>query len=129
MKETLSGLFRRPRGRREKGAYFETLARDFLAAQGLTDFQSNYLGRCGEIDLIARDGEYLVFVEVRYRQASAHGSPVATVTRHKQEKIRRTALLFLQKHGLTNRMPCRFDVVGIIEGTGGPEFRWIKNAF
>ena len=124
MIDKLSGLLTR-----EKGAYFEVLARDFLAAQGLTDFRSNYLCRCGEIDLIARDGECLVFVEVRYRQASAHGSPVATVTRSKQQKIRRAAQLFLQKHGLTNRMPCRFDVVGINDGAGGPEIRWIKNAF
>ena len=125
----LTSVSGRSRGRREKGTFFETLARDFLAAQGLTDFQTNYLCRCGEIDIIARDGDYLVFVEVRYRKAGTHGSAVATVTRVKQQKIRRAAQLFLQKYGLTNRMPCRFDVVGISDGPGGPEFRWIKNAF
>jgi len=51
------------------------------------------------------------------------------VTPAKQEKIRRTALNFLQKHGLTNKMPSRFDVVGITGSLKVPSFRWIKNAF
>ncbi len=94
----------------------------------MTDFRSNYLCRSVEIDLIPREVEYLIFVELRYRQASAHGSPAVTVTRSKQQKIR-CAELLLQKYGLTNRMPGRFDVVGITNGAGSPEFWWIKKCF
>lgn len=114
---------------RDKGGHYEALARDFLRTQGLTDFHFNFHSRYGEIDLIARDGDCLVFVEVRYRHSSGHGSAVASVTRRKQEKLRSTAQHFLQKHGLTNRMPCRFDVVGISGDARDPQFRWIKNAF
>lgn len=124
----LAGLARRPLTPGRGGKY-EARARDFLARQGLTDFRFNVRSRYGEIDLIARDGPCLVFVEVRYRHDTSHGSPAATVTPAKQQKIRRTAQHFLQKHGLTNRMPCRFDVVGISDSAGKPEYRWIKNAF
>ena len=114
---------------RDKGQFFEVRARDFLYRQGLRDFQLNFRSRYGEIDLIARDKETLVFVEVRYRQDASFGSPVATVTHGKQQKIIRTARYFLQKNGLTNRMPCRFDVVGITGEPGQLEYQWIKNAF
>lgn len=112
-----------------KGRAGEALAHQFLQARGLRDFRFNVRSRFGEIDLVARDGDTLVFVEVRYRRNASHGSPVATVDIHKQRKIIKTARFYLQKHGLTNRMPCRFDVVGITENAGQPEFLWIKNAF
>jgi len=112
-----------------KGRYYEALARDFLKSRGLKDFRFNIRSRFGEIDLVARDGETLVFVEVRYRQGNSHGSAVATVNLRKQQKIRKTAQYFLQKNGLTNRMPCRFDVIGIMDYAGKAEFNWIKNAF
>lgn len=112
-----------------KGGYYEARARRFLKQQGLTDFQTNFHSRWGEIDIIARDGTVLVFVEVRYRQSIKHGSPVATVTYYKQQKIRRTARHYLQKNGLTNKIPCRFDVIGITGSGRSLEFQWIKNAF
>lgn len=130
MFNTLKALFPLKKAKdNSKGGYFEARARRFLEQQGLRDFRPNYHSRHGEIDLIARDGDVLVFVEVRYRQAMEHGSPLATVTFRKQQKIRRTAQHFLQKNGLTNRMPCRFDVVGISGSMDEPEFQWIKNAF
>lgn len=115
--------------RQQKGRYFEDKARRFLQKQGLKDFQANYSSRYGEIDMIARDGNTLVFIEVRYRESSSHGSALATVNFHKQHKIRLTAQHFLQKNGLTNRMPCRFDVVGITGNESKLDFQWIKNAF
>ena len=112
-----------------RGKQFERLAGQHLQQRGLSLLATNYHTRFGEIDIIARDGDCLVFVEVRFRADVSHGSPVATVTPAKQEKIRRTALNFLQKHGLTNKMPSRFDVVGITGSLKVPSFRWIKNAF
>jgi len=112
-----------------RGKQFERLAGQHLKQRGLSLLATNYHTRFGEIDIIARDGDCLVFVEVRFRADVSHGSPVATVTPAKQEKIRRTALNFLQKHGLTNKMPSRFDVVGITGSLKVPSFRWIKNAF
>jgi len=112
-----------------RGKQFERLAGQHLQQRGLSLLATNYHTRFGEIDIIARDGDCLVFVEVRFRADVSYGSPVATVTPAKQEKIRRTALNFLQKHGLTNKMPSRFDVVGITGSLKVPSFRWIKNAF
>lgn len=112
-----------------RGRSFEAQAKAFLKQQGLKAFHMNFTSRCGEIDIIARDGETLVFVEVRYRKNQDHGSAVATVDFHKQQKIIRTAQHFLQKNGLTNKMPCRFDVVGITGSGNSLEFQWIKNAF
>lgn len=112
-----------------RGQQFERLAGKHLQQHGLSLVATNIHSRYGEIDIIARDGDCLVFVEVRFRAGTSHGSPAATVTPAKQEKIRRTALHFLQKHGLTNRMPTRFDVVGITGSLEQPLIRWIKNAF
>ena len=119
----------RPSGKSGKGHYYECLARDFLRRQGLTDFQLNFHSRFGEIDLIARDDDVLVFIEVRYRRSQDHGSAAATVTCRKQQKIYRTAQYFLQKKGLTNKMPCRFDVLGITGNDSQLDYHWIKNAF
>ena len=112
-----------------KGQLYENRARRFLQRHGLRDFQTNYHSRMGEIDLIARQGDVLVFIEVRYRQHQKHGTAVETVSFQKQQKIRRTAQHFLQKNGLTYKTCCRFDVIGI---TGCPDrlkYQWIKNAF
>ena len=130
MHNTLLQTLRRvPLFSRAKGGFYEALAGDFLSRQGLKKIRYNYRARFGEIDLIAEDGEVLVFVEVRYRQDAGHGSPAATVDFRKQRKIIRTAQYFLQKYGLTNRMPCRFDVIGITGKPGATEIQWIKNAF
>ena len=82
------------------------------------------IGRAGEIDLIAKDGEYLVFCEVKYRSDGRKGSPLEAVGAGKQRTIFRCAMFYLTEHHMGN-VPCRFDVVGI-EGT---EVVHIKNAF
>ncbi len=128
MKNPLKTLLGKP-GPRQRGERFEQSAAAYLKKQGLVLLQANVHSRYGEIDLICEDGEYMVFVEVRYRDSSSHGTPLETVTRSKQQKIHRTAQHFLQKNGLTNRMPCRFDVVGITGDIGNLEFQWIRNAF
>jgi len=111
------------------GRYYEQKAKEYLLKQGLSDFRENFHSRFGEIDLIAKDDDTLVFIEVRYRQYVDHGSALATVTRKKQQKIRMTAQHFLQKNGLTNRMPCRFDVLGMTGQHDKLCIQWIRNAF
>ena len=105
----------------------ETFGCDYLLAQGLRLVRSNYRSRLGEIDLIMRDGDYLVFVEVRARCSNLFGGPLASVTASKQKKIIKTALCYLSATKSHDKPPVRFDVLGI-EGTPS-RVTWIKNAF
>lgn len=75
--------------------------------------------------MIARDGRYLVFIEVKYRKNQSSGSSFSAVGREKQRTISKVAVFYLIAHGYREAPPCRFDVVGI----DGEEIRWIKNAF
>lgn len=104
----------------------EVAACDYLVTQGLTRVTKNYRSRLGEIDLIMRDGSYLVFVEVRIRASSLYGSALESVTKSKQRKIIKTALCYISANNQQDQ-PIRFDVLGI-EGTP-PQMVWIKNAF
>lgn len=103
----------------------EEAAARYLQAAGLKLVARNYRSRRGEIDLIARDGGTLVFVEVRYRRSSRFGSAGASVDARKQQKLLATAHSYLQQKKLD--CPCRFDVVAI-EGDA-QNIQWIKNAF
>ena len=78
-----------------------------------------------EVDLVAQDGRYLVFIEVKYRKNGKSGSPFSAVGREKQRIISKVAMFYLIAHGYRELPPCRFDVVGI----DGEEIHWIKNAF
>ncbi|WNO08525.1 YraN family protein [Teredinibacter sp. KSP-S5-2] len=107
------------------GEQAESLAEKYLQQHGLKTVDKNYRCKLGEIDLIMQDKQTLVFVEVRYRNSDAFGSPVESVTYRKQEKIRKTAQLFLQKHTHFYNTDCRFDILGISPGNT----EWIKAAF
>ena len=111
----------------QMGFAAEELARKYLCKQGLTWLESNYHCRLGEIDLIMRDKEYIVFVEVRARTSSAYGGGVQSITTSKRQKLIRTASLYLQVKKLYDKHPCRFDVLSL-DGPE-PEITWIKNAF
>lgn len=87
--------------------------------------EKNFRCRSGEIDLIAQEGKYLVFIEVKYRRNAGSGSSVSAVGREKQRIISRVAVFYMLTHGYREETPCRFDVVGI----DGKEVHWIKNAF
>ncbi|MEC8916085.1 YraN family protein [Salinicola sp. LHM] len=116
-----------PVSRRQLGQQIEQAAARWLATQGLTLVASNQHAKGGEIDLVMRDGEHLVFVEVRHRQRSDYGSPLETITPAKQRRIIKAARFYLHAQQLS--CPCRFDVVGV---TGSPpllEFDWIRSAF
>ena len=88
---------------------------------------SNFRCSMGEIDLIMRDGSYLVFVEVRARASNTFGGAVASVTYSKQKKLLKAASLYLMINKLQDKLPVRFDVLGL-EGVP-PSITWIKNAF
>ena len=106
------------------GNYGEKLAVKYLKKQGYQIVKTNYRLKIGEVDIIALDGEWLVFVEVKYRSTALYGMPNEAVDKYKREKIRRVALQFLQLKSMTDAY-VRFDVVQIL----GDEIQLLKNAF
>lgn len=105
----------------------EDLAVCYLENQGYTIVERNYRKRIGEIDIIARDGEYLVFIEVKTRSNRRFGSPFDAVDFRKQQQISRVALAFMTQHRF-GEVPVRFDVIGVhLEES--PKVELIKNAF
>ena len=113
------------------GRWGEELAAGYLRRKGLSIRAANWRCRFGEIDLIAEDGTYLCFVEVKLRKSAAFGSAAAFVDRRKQDKLRATAMLYLARNP-TDLQP-RFDVIEICapqgEQTPRPEIIHLKNAF
>ncbi len=108
-----------------RGEAAEHLAAAYLARHGLLVIARNYRTRFGEIDLIAREGATLVFVEVRQRRSGAFGGAAASITPAKQRRLLRAARHYLGASRAA--APCRFDAV-LIEGDP-PEIDWIRNAF
>lgn len=108
----------------------ERLAARFLRRQGYRILARRYRTALGEIDLIARDGPCIVFVEVKTRRSASAGQPHEAVHASKQAQLTRLALAFLKRQGLLEH-PARFDVVSIVwEGAGGrPQVVHYKNAF
>lgn len=106
------------------GKEAEQLAAQHLQRQGLREVCRNYHCRGGEIDLIMRDGEQLVFVEVRYRSRSRFGGAAESVNAGKQQRLTLAAQHYLQKTAFKG--PCRFDVVAI-DGDAPP--KWLQDAF
>ncbi|MGS4678148.1 YraN family protein [Enterobacter soli] len=112
--------------RKQTGDAWEVKARRWLEGKGLRFVAANVRGRGGEIDLIMKDGQTTVFVEVRFRQSSQFGGAAASVTPAKQQKLLQTALLWLARHnGSFDTVDCRFDVVAFT----GNNIEWLKNAF
>ena len=110
--------------RRSTGAAYEQAAGYYLEQLGYEILEYNYRCRRGEIDIVAKDGEYLVFCEVKYRADGRKGSPLEAVDVRKQQRIRRAALYYLTEYGKSD-VPCRFDVIGI----QGTKVTHIRDAF
>lgn len=110
--------------RRKEGAYYENLVAEYLKTQGYEILEKNYRCRIGEIDLIAKEGETLVFVEVKYRRDDKMGNPKEAVNRKKQ-KISMTASYYLMRECGRMDIPCRFDVAAVL----GEQIEVVKNAF
>lgn len=109
-------------GKQRQGQLWETRALRHLERHGLTLVEANYRCKVGEIDLVCRDGEHWVFVEVRQRADAAHGGAAASITAHKQQRIVRAAQTYLMRFP---RLPaCRIDVVAI----DGEQLRWLRGA-
>ena len=106
--------------RQDLGKDGEELACAELDARGYAILERRYRTRYGEIDVIARDGDTLVFVEVRRKSAADFGSAAESVTRDKQRRIIRMALDYLARAALVDRCPVRFDVVAIDDQLSGP---------
>lgn len=111
--------------KRALGAEMETLAAEYLTGQGLVLTDRNFYCHFGEIDLIFRDGNTVVFVEVKYRRAKDYGWGAEAVTRKKQETIVKCARYYLYFRRFPVDTPCRFDVIEI----NGREVHWLKDAF
>ncbi len=111
--------------RRQIGTAYEKVAADYLIARGYRILERNFRSRSGEIDLIAQEGTYLCFVEVKYRRNGDCGSPLEAVNAYKQRKILQAARYYLMLHGLGMDTACRFDVVAV----EGDTITLIKNAF
>jgi len=108
----------------EKG---ERLAVKFLNKKGYKIIEQNYRTPLGEIDIIARERETLVFIEVKTRESIAYGLPFEAVNYTKRQRIAKIAMLYLKR--FKEIPPCRFDVISIYYKNGKPEFELIKNAF
>lgn len=110
---------------RKVGAAYEKKAGLFLEGQGLVVLQYNFRSRSGEIDIVAKDRETTVFVEVKYRRDAGKGQPEEAVDYRKQGRICRAADYYRMYHKMGDFSPVRFDVVAIC----GEEIRWYPNAF
>ena len=113
--------------KREKGNEAEQIACNHLAKNGYRIITRNFNCRVGEIDIIAQNGEDLVFVEVRSWHSSATVNPLDTISRRKQERVIRAAEVYLTKQ-VRRPVPARFDVVIVKLGTP-PHVELIQNAF
>lgn len=111
--------------RRKEGAYYENLVAEYLKTQGYEILEKNYRCRIGEIDLIAKEGETLVFVEVKYRRDDKMGNPQRGGRSKKQKKISMTASYYLMRKCGRMDIPCRFDVAAVL----GEQIEVVKNAF
>lgn len=119
------GLCENMKNKRAVGTQYEQIAADYLIKEGFQILERNFRCRQGEIDLIAREGEWLVFLEVKYRKTAALGEPAEAIDRRKQERIYRAAEYYLYRFCYGRKLRCRFDVVVIL----GEEISLIRNAF
>ena len=111
----------------DHGRKAEQLALDLLTSSKLKLVCKNYQCRYGEIDLIMKDSNTLVFVEVRYRKSQQYGGAIESIDTKKQNKLRLTASHYLQKN--KSSLNARFDVVLLSSLTSKNEINWIKSAF
>ncbi|MGD9330918.1 MAG: YraN family protein [Desulfobacterales bacterium] len=110
------------------GQQAEAMAARFLKKQGYKIVARNHRTRSGEIDIIARDSDTLVFVEVKARTSERYGTAKAAVTAHKQRQIAKVALAYLKKTAQSH-VKARFDVVTVTRRQGTHDIDLIRNAF
>lgn len=114
--------------KQQTGSHGENLACEYLRKQGYQIVERNYRIRGGEIDIVAKDGEYLVLIEVKTRWSHEYGSPAESMTPWKIRYLLKTARFYLQKINWGNR-PYRLDFVGVdfAQSRESPKIELIKN--
>ncbi len=120
---------RPPTPRQRAGARAEQAALDHLLQHGLRLLARNHHCRQGEVDLILRSGETVVFVEVRYRRRSDFLHPAESVDRRKQRRIIHAARHYLATHPPLAGLNIRFDVIAATGDPARPDLEWYQNAF
>ena len=110
---------------RKTGTIREEAAARWLEKQGVKIMEQNFRCRAGEIDLVVKDQDYLVFVEVKYRKSSSSGYPIEAVTKNKQKSICKVADFYRLTKKIPDDQPLRYDIIGIL----GEEIIWYQNAF
>lgn len=114
---------------RSKGADSESLAVEYILAKGFKILKRNFkFGKSGEIDIIAKHGEVIVFIEVKSRKSFEYGSPIESVPNSKRQSIYHAAKGYLYVNKIVNA-ECRFDFIGIDLRKTTPEITHIENAF
>ena len=111
----------------ETGRLAEDKALEYLIKAGLKFVARNYSCHTGEVDLIMRDKEFLVFIEVRSRKSERFGGGVGSITYAKRQKIIKTTSHYIIKHKVSDKYSTRFDVISIDGALG--TISWIKDAF
>lgn len=111
--------------RRQRGLDGEARARAHLEARGLHCIDAGWRCRLGELDLVMRDGNTLVFAEVRARAAGSLVSAIDSIDHNKQRRFVRAARAWLAMHPAEAAMPARFDVIAVVD----EEIHWLRNAF
>lgn len=108
------------------GSEIESAACKWLEQQGLAIVERNYRCKLGEIDIVAREGDTIIFIEVRKRSHPGFGDGFSSVDYRKQQKLLRTARRYLQERKYFDQYPCRFDIVSARSAT---QLEWLRDAF
>lgn len=111
--------------KRQLGSEYESIASKYLEELGYTILERNYHCKYGEIDIIAVHGNYICFIEVKYRKNTKFGYPVESITPHKRVTISNVAKIYLSSKGYKPETMIRFDTVLILDS----KLSLIKNAF
>lgn len=111
--------------KRQLGAKVEQLVREYLVMHGFTILEMNYRCKQGEVDIVAKDAIYYVFIEVKYRNSTQYGTPQEAVGYAKQKRISKAAQYYLYSHNLGECTPVRFDVAAVLKN----KITYYKNAF
>jgi putative endonuclease len=111
-----------------KGDRGEDIAVQFILSEGMKIVETHYRSGRGEIDIVAREGDILVFCEVKTRESPGFGDPEYAVHRRKQAQIRRIAEAYMLEHGIQDQV-CRFDVAAVLLDGANRAIRYYRNAF
>lgn len=114
--------------KRKIGNAGEDFAAAYMQKNGMRLLERNYYCRMGEIDIIAQDGDTVVFAEVKTRAGKSYGTAAEAVTRAKMDKLVKTAYTYIEEKGLHDSN-CRFDIAEVYGKGGRFEINYIKNAF